>query len=103
MLLREAEFFPPSSKDVNRFGPATLDVVQSRTHSEGKTMKHIISVLIAAVFAAVTLTSAAQTPAPSGGSMADTPKTEKSVKKTKKAKKTKKSTKAADAPASDKK
>jgi hypothetical protein len=103
VLPREAEFFPPWSKDVNRFGAATLDVVQSRTHSEGKTMKHIISGLIAAVFAAFTFTSAAQTPAPSGGSSADTPKTEKSAKKTKKAKKPKKSTKAADAPASEKK
>lgn len=53
-------------------------------------MKKILSALVAAMFAAVTFSAAAQAPAPS----TDTPVVEKKVKKTKKAKKSKKAAKA---------
>ena len=59
-------------------------------------MKQVLSALIAALFAAVTMSAAAQAPAPS----TDKPVVEKKAKKTKKAKKSKKTAKAdAGAPA----
>ena len=61
-------------------------------------MKHLISVAIAAIFAAVTFTAAAQAPAPSSDTPAATEKKAKKAKKSKAAKKSKKD-KAADAPA----
>ncbi len=65
-------------------------------------MKTVIAAAIAALFAAVTFTAAAQAPAPSGAPSADAPKAEKKASKAKKAKKSKKSSKSGDsAPAAD--
>jgi len=59
-------------------------------------MKQLISVVIAALFAAVTFTAAAQAPAPSGTPGADAPKVEKKARKAKKAKSAKKPKKSKD-------
>ena len=53
-------------------------------------MKQLLSLLVAAMFAAVTFSAAAQAPAPSSDTPAATEKKAKKVKKAKKARKAKK-------------